>query len=72
MNSKSMNGDPFELRLRLTELRLEHRELDEQIDRLSHEAQHNQLLLQRLKRRRLALKDMIIHLESDLIPDIDA
>ncbi|GBR06654.1 MULTISPECIES: YdcH family protein [Asaia] len=53
---------------RLHELRSEHRDLDTVIDRL---VQHplNQLQLQRLKKRKLVLKDEINFIENRLIPD---
>ncbi|GBQ91600.1 hypothetical protein C0V97_08225 [Asaia sp. W19] len=53
---------------RLHELRSEHRDLDTVIDRL---VQHplNQLQLQRLKKRKLLLKDEINFIENRLIPD---
>ncbi len=56
---------------RLEALRQEHRDLDEVIDRLQHHAT-DQLLLRRLKKRKLQLKDMIQRLESAVIPDIIA
>ncbi len=57
---------------RLRELRISHRDLDDLIDRLSHDPLVDQLRLRRLKKRRLILKDMIARLESALIPDMDA
>lgn len=57
---------------RLRELRVDHRDLDYLIDALSHDPMVDQLRLRRLKKRRLALKDMISRLESELIPDMDA
>ncbi|MBI5039831.1 MAG: DUF465 domain-containing protein [Gammaproteobacteria bacterium] len=60
------------LRQRLETLRLEHRDLDDVIDRLVHDLNIDQLQLKRLKKRRLLLKDLIQRLESDLIPDLDA
>ncbi len=60
------------IRARLQILRIEHRDLDEIIHRLQREGHVDQLLLRRLKKRKLLLKDMISHLESRLIPDLDA
>jgi hypothetical protein len=60
------------LRRRLEELKSEHRDLDDVIARLSEAATRDQLQIQRLKKRKLALKDQIIKLESALLPDIIA
>jgi hypothetical protein len=60
------------IKRRIKELRLEHRDLDEIIDRLSKDATVDQLLLRRLKKRKLLLKDTIERLQSQLIPDLDA
>jgi hypothetical protein len=60
------------LRRRLEELRLEHRDLDDVIARLAESAPMSQIQLQRLKKRKLMLKDQIILLESKLLPDIIA
>lgn len=57
---------------KLAELRAAHRALDDQINRLIDERTADQLELQRLKKRRLALKDRIARLESSRIPDIIA
>ena len=56
----------------IAELREEHRDLDEAIARLSEDPSVDQLRLTRLKKRKLKLKDWIAHLESQLIPDLDA
>ncbi len=61
-----------ELRVKLEELRSEHRDLDEVIHRLAETSPFNQLQIQRLKKRKLALKDMITQIESKLLPDIIA
>ena len=61
-----------DLRRRLEELRSEHRDLDDVIARLAETAPFDQLRLQRLKKRKLALKDQIAQLESKLLPDIIA
>jgi len=58
--------------LRLDTLRLEHRDLDAVISQLASEARADQLLLNRMKKRKLWLKDMIAKLESKLIPDLNA
>lgn len=57
---------------RLGALRMEHRDLDDVIARLSDDSSVDQLQLRRLKKRKLQLKDMINILESKIIPDIDA
>jgi len=61
-----------ELKRRLEDLRIEHRDLDDVIARLSDNAPFDQLQLRRLKKRKLALKDQITQLESALLPDIIA
>ena len=61
-----------ELRERLTELRVEHRDLDEAIERLADNVHVDQLRLRRLKKRKLMLKDAMTRIESMLIPDLDA
>jgi hypothetical protein len=60
------------LRRKLDELKTEHRDLDDVIDRLAHQAPYDQLKLQRLKKRKLLLKDLIAKVESQLLPDIIA
>ncbi|KIL98745.1 hypothetical protein CCC_02195 [Paramagnetospirillum magnetotacticum MS-1] len=61
-----------EVRRQLAELKTEHRDLDDVISRVSDEAPFDQLRLQRLKKRKLHLKDEIARLENALIPDIIA
>ena len=56
----------------LNELRIEHRDLDETIDYMVATGHRDHMKIQRFKRRRLKLKDMISQLESQLIPDLDA
>jgi hypothetical protein len=60
------------LRLRVEELKIEHRDLDAAIARLSEDRSADQLQLRRLKKRKLLLKDTIARLQSRLIPDLDA
>jgi hypothetical protein len=57
---------------KLRQLRIEHRDLDEIITRLSMDIRVDELQLKRLKKRKLALKDQILKLESQLIPDLNA
>jgi hypothetical protein len=57
---------------RLKELRVEHRDLDRVIDELAEDPKVDQIMLKRLKKRKLMLKDMITQLESDRIPDLNA
>jgi hypothetical protein len=57
---------------KLRQLRIEHRDLDEVISRLSMDIHIDELQLKRLKKRKLALKDLILKLESQLIPDLNA
>ena len=54
---------------RLAALRLEHRDLDVAIARLQSDIDADELAVKRLKKRKLQLKDQIVRLESDLIPD---
>jgi len=61
-----------ELRSKLKDMRVEHRELDIRILQLEQETFVDLLDLRRLKKRKLALKDMIVRLESDIIPDLNA
>ncbi|MGE4527843.1 MAG: YdcH family protein [Rhodospirillaceae bacterium] len=56
----------------LEALRLEHRDLDDVIARLDAETVANQLQIQRLKKRKLVLKDEIVRLEAQMYPDIIA
>lgn len=67
------NIDPTErLRIELAELKREHRDLDEAIAALHETHKADTLTLQRLKRRKLMLKDRIARIEDELTPDIIA
>ncbi|MFO1426337.1 MAG: YdcH family protein [Steroidobacteraceae bacterium] len=57
---------------KLRALRIEHRDLDDVIARLSMDIHVDEIQLKRLKRRKLALKDQITRYESQLIPDLNA
>ncbi len=57
---------------RLKELRVEHQDLDQVISKLADDPDVDQIMLRRLKKRKLMLKDMITQLESAQIPDLNA
>ncbi|MDD4617292.1 MAG: DUF465 domain-containing protein [Alphaproteobacteria bacterium] len=56
----------------LAQLKAEHRDLDDAITALSQRANPDMLQVQRLKKRKLVLRDEIIRVESELLPDIIA
>lgn len=60
------------LERRLHDLQVEHRDLDEVVMRLTLAQDADELLVKRLKKRKLQLKDQIERLRSLLIPDLDA
>ena len=60
------------LRQKLEELLSEHQDLDEVINRLSVDTHFDQLQRQRLKKRKLGLKDAITRLRRQILPDIIA
>ena len=68
-----MKSEDFsEITRLLSELREEHRDLDQAIKRMAMDPWQDQLRMRRLKKRKLKLKDWIERLESKLIPDLDA
>ena len=68
----NVDRDLFRNVEKLRQLRIEHRDLDEVISRLSMDIHIDELQLKRLKKRKLQLKDQITHLESQMIPDLNA
>ncbi len=70
--TEKVDTESFKVLERLRELRVSHRDLDYLIDRLQDDPMVDQLRIRRLKKRRLLLKDMIMTLESEMIPDLDA
>lgn len=56
----------------LTELKVEHHDLDDSISRLEENPPHDDLTLRRLKKRKLQLKDRISAIERMLGPDLIA
>lgn len=73
MPNQSLNdAEIADLRHQLQELQVEHRDLDLVIAHLTDSPPPDELLIRRLKKRKLALKDRILHLEQMLVPDIPA
>ena len=68
----NMSYDEDQLHRRIESLTLEHRDLDDIIHRLYETPTADRLQIQRLKKRKLIIKDMIEKLRDQLIPDLDA
>ncbi|RLQ22206.1 DUF465 domain-containing protein [Seongchinamella sediminis] len=58
--------------MRLLDLQTQHRALDSRIHEMHQHPYQNQILLQRLKKEKLRLKDAIEHLKDEMIPDLNA
>ena len=71
MNSTDIEEQQI-LKARLYVLECEHRDLDDVIERLSEDKPFDQLQLQRLKKRKLVLKDEMALVRSRILPDIIA
>ena len=67
-----MSLEQSEIQERIISLQQEHRDLDDAIAALVDKGVYDQLLLQRMKKRKLALRDFISRLEALLVPDIIA
>ena len=72
MTDPNSPPDADALKHRLDALKIEHRDLDDIIARIGKQARQDQLQLQRLKKRKLYLKDLIAYLETQSVPDIPA
>ena len=70
--NKSEDNKQDQIVAQLHQLESEHRDLDDVIERLGDDKPFDQLKLQRLKKRKLALKDDIAKLRSQILPDIIA
>lgn len=70
MSERLTEEELNDIRKRVVELKLEHRDLDDAIDQLVAIGTFEELKIKRLKRRKLQLKDDIARLENTLIPDI--
>jgi hypothetical protein len=71
MEPTDANDPPEVLQASLVELRMEHRDLDKAISRMTLTPPEDQLMLRRLKKRKLLIKDRISALERLLDPDPD-
>lgn len=72
MGAKGFMEETDELTRKLEELRTEHRDMDDVIARIVEEVPFDQIRLQRMKKRKLILKDQIAALEDQILPDIIA
>jgi hypothetical protein len=73
MEDKGLTPDEFAaLTAEVERLREEHRDLDAAIEALRNVGQPDQLQMQRLKKRKLLLRDKLARLEDQLTPDIIA
>jgi hypothetical protein len=64
--------DDTEIKHRLHELSLEHKDIDDALALMQEKAFVDELQIRRMKKRKLNLKDEMLLLESKLIPDIEA
>lgn len=69
---RDKNSEQKELKHQLERLLKEHRELDEEITKLSHTVASDDVKIHRLKKRKLQLKDQITKLEDMLTPNLIA
>jgi len=67
-----LSEDELALHAQAKVLRLEHADLEASIEALSHMPIPDQLLIARLKRKKLLLRDEIVKIESRILPDIIA
>ncbi len=72
IDSPPTEEEKVNIRVRLQALEVEHHDLDDVIGRLVGDPKQDRLQLQRLKKRKLLLKDQIQRLRARLIPDIIA
>lgn len=71
-NTEEAANEIFTPAMRLLELQSRHRSLDAKIAEMYEFPYQNQILLQRLKKEKLLLKDSIERLKDDMIPDLNA
>ena len=71
-NNPLTEAERMQLAAKVHQLEIEHGDLNDVIAKLAHDPQQDQLQLQRLKKRKLLLKDQLERLRARLIPDIIA
>ncbi|MDG2315778.1 MAG: DUF465 domain-containing protein [Gammaproteobacteria bacterium] len=71
-SGKKVETEAFKNVEKLKALRVAYQDLDQAISRIKNDPDLDQIMLKRLKKRKLLVKGMIARLESDLIPDINA
>ena len=64
--------DQESIKQRIAELQLEHRGLDAMIEAIGQQTRFDELQLRRLKKRKLQIKDAIVLLQMQLVPDVPA
>ena len=67
-----MTMDNADILVKIQQLRIQHRDLDDAIDALLNAGTTNMLQIKRLKKQKLLLKDKIATLEDEMLPDIIA
>lgn len=67
-----MTMDNADILMKIQQLRVQHRDLDDAIDALLKSGTTNMLQIKRLKKQKLMLKDQIAKLEDEMLPDIIA
>lgn len=64
--------DNADILVKIQQLKVQHRDLDDAIDALLKSGTTNMLQIKRLKKQKLMLKDQIAKLEDEMLPDIIA
>ena len=70
MSASVSEAEIRQIKTRIVELELEHRDLDQLIEQLARDPSFEELHIKRLKKRKLQVKDELARLEDKLIPDI--
>jgi hypothetical protein len=70
MSASLSDSEIRQIKTRIVELELEHRDLDQLTDQLARDPSFEELHIKRLKKRKLLIKDELARLENRLIPDI--